>query len=336
MRKGIVLIAGLLAMMSGASSEVWEGPCRIEMRSMGLNDVVAEAVKTSYIKVNGVTHFNAPYARYVENRGFNLLTLDPATCEVTNPTTFDTYGDAARNAALKTYIDNVPNGKVILGVTSDSADQFLNDVGKGALSSIGVDVTGISYRSKVLFSTLKGSTKTFVDRRAAGGESLLYLYDPCRIEMRSMGLVDDVAEAVKTSYIKVNEVTHFNVPYARYVENRGFNLLTLDPATCEVTNPTTFDTYGDAARNAALKTYIDNVPNGKVILGVTSDSADQFLNDVGKGALSSIGVDVTGISLRSKVLFSAVKGSTNAFVRARASGGESLLHSYAFGKHSAS
>jgi len=173
---GIAMIASLLALMTGVHSEVWEGPCKIEMKSMGLEDAIV-AERTSYIKVNDVTYFNAAPADYLQNTGFNLVTVDPATCAVSNPTTFDTYLSSTASGQLETYINAVPVGSVILGVTSNSAELRLYDTAKHALSSIGVDVTGLSFRSKLLFSAVKGSTKTPVVLRAAkGGEALRYSY----------------------------------------------------------------------------------------------------------------------------------------------------------------
>jgi hypothetical protein len=115
-----------------------------------------------YVKLNDVAVWEAGWYSSKPNiRGVSLMTIDPLTCTVLSPTkTFDTCGDDAAAGNLNAFLDGVPNGNVIVGVTGDEPQSRLGgSIAK--LSSYGVDVSDIQYRSNFAFVAQKGSpTKT--------------------------------------------------------------------------------------------------------------------------------------------------------------------------------
>jgi len=123
-----------------------------------------------------------------------------------------------------------------------------------------------------------------------------------------------------------------NTDFAAYVAKyRGFNLVILDPIKCTGIAIKPFDTYGDNSANNDLIANLANIPKGTAILGVISDEATYVLSAEAKNALKAIGVDLPGLSLRSKAFFYTIKGSTDKHVvREMAPGGDSLAFDYSF------
>jgi hypothetical protein len=108
-------------------------------------------------------------------KGFNLIVLDTTTCKASNYQHFDTNAVAADSDKLAAYINGLPDGTHILGVTCDEASYSLQNSANVALKSIGVDVTGLASRDKVLFHAIKGQPeKTFARIGKAGGGSIYY------------------------------------------------------------------------------------------------------------------------------------------------------------------
>jgi len=149
------------------------GQCDINMKAYGFTDTGVGMTKTSYIKVNGLTYFNDSDVASAY-RGYNLITLDVNTCRASNFDTFDTHYAAANGDRLDSYIKGIPDGTHVLGVTDDEATMKINAAAKAALSSIGVDVTGLGYRDKLIFHAIKGRPQDAVVRTSKVNEANLF------------------------------------------------------------------------------------------------------------------------------------------------------------------
>jgi len=144
------------------------------MKSFGWVDTGATMVKSSYIKVNGLTYFDS-FNGNVVYRGFDLITLDTTTCKATGFAHYDTCGSAAEAEQLATYIYGIPEGTHILGVTSDYGFLALTANAKAALKSIGVDTTGMVYADKLIFHAIKGKPdKAIVKTGKTKEENIFY------------------------------------------------------------------------------------------------------------------------------------------------------------------
>jgi hypothetical protein len=252
------------------------------------------------------------------------MTIDPLACTVLSPTkTFDTCADDAAAGNLNAFLDGVPNGAIIVGVTGDEPQSRLNgSIAK--LSSYGVNVNDIQYRGNFAFVAQKGSpTKTkFVKQLTNSSpyssdlnvnmqelcEWNIQTATKCSVSIRAYSA--STPGVLTDGYIKLNGVAVWEAGWYSSKPNiRGVSLMTIDPLTCTVLSPTkTFDTCADDAAAGNLNTFLDGVPNGNVIVGVTGDEPQSRLGgSIAK--LSSYGVDVSDILYRGNFAFVAQKGS---------------------------
>ena len=74
---------------------------------------------------------------------------------------------------MATYINTIPLNTVLIGITSDDAQNNLTQSARSALMAIGVNVTGLQFRGKVAFVAQIGRpTVTVSQVSPSGGASL--------------------------------------------------------------------------------------------------------------------------------------------------------------------
>jgi len=167
------VVSAITPVVTGTFVPTLPGQCAINLKAFGFADTGVGMTKTSYIKVNGITYFDNVDTN-VAYRGFNLVTLDINTCRASNFDHFDTHEIPADSDRLVTYINGIPDGAHVLGVTDDEATLGLSAAAKAALSSIGVDVTGLDYRGKLIFHAIKGRPEKVATRMNKVNEGNLF------------------------------------------------------------------------------------------------------------------------------------------------------------------
>lgn len=182
MLKLIAVVLGLVGVINAATPEVTGtyapslgGRCNINLKAWGYVDAGPNQVRSAYMKVNGLTYFDSFNGNY-DYRGFNFVQVDMNTCKASNFAHFDTWADAANSNPLALYVNNIPDGTHILGVTSDDGFEKIQDSARNALKSIGVDVTGLKYGDKVLFHAVKGHPEKAVAKIGKNGQASVF-YD---------------------------------------------------------------------------------------------------------------------------------------------------------------
>jgi len=161
----------LVKVLEEKSSSSQSGQCDVSLRACGFD---AAGDKTVYIKVNGVAYLTT-LATDSHYRGFNLLALNPNTWKASGLKHFDTWANDAESNNLAIYINSLPLGTHILGVTSDEASWKLQPSAKNALKALDVDVSMLGYRDKVLFYAVKGKPeKTFMKFGKRGENCLVF------------------------------------------------------------------------------------------------------------------------------------------------------------------
>lgn len=91
---------------------------------------------------------------------------------------FDTcYGTNNASVRLAYYIKNLPASTVLMGVIQDDATWSLQDSAVQAMASLGIDISHLEFRDKLVFVTQKGKPSlTKYEIRPAGGETLQVSY----------------------------------------------------------------------------------------------------------------------------------------------------------------
>lgn len=94
---------------------------------------------------------------------------------------------------------------------------------------------------------------------------------------------------------------------------RGYNIVVIDPQTGTVESRTVFDTFAAEENAARLAQFIAKIPNGKIVALAVRDEASRLLSEEAVNALRSIGASQ---DLRDKFRWShaiiGVKGATGA------------------------
>lgn len=143
--------------------------CSVSVRAYGASD---PGVPTEgYIKLNGVPVWEAGwYSDRLPNlRGVSVVIIDPALCtKVNDAQTFDTfessyswfwYYDFQPDSGadqLNAFLDALPDGSVIVGVTGDEPTRRLGSAVQ-KLASFGVYIDDVQYRGNFAFVAQKGS-----------------------------------------------------------------------------------------------------------------------------------------------------------------------------------
>jgi hypothetical protein len=160
--------------------------CRVQLRAVGLDDSDLDYNDVGHIAINGVKIFTSTHNTVstptTSYRGFNLVLFNRSTCTGYNHTTYDTCAPSdvtAENNRLVTYLTGLPQGNIILGVTSDEASLNLRQAAKETLKSLGVDVDTLGPRDKVVFIVEKGVKMIVAMRSARGQPHLEYERDFC-------------------------------------------------------------------------------------------------------------------------------------------------------------
>ena len=118
-------------------------------------------VASGYVKLNGVA---VRQSSWPQHRGLNILLIDPFTCSVQEARHFDTYISAAAAVNCSRYLQQVSNGRVIVGVTNDESTLNLA-YALSTLQEIGVNVRDVQLRGTFVFIAQKGYPAKTVIRK---------------------------------------------------------------------------------------------------------------------------------------------------------------------------
>jgi len=109
-----------------------------------------------FVKLNNVTVWEASHRGPApERRGVNILLVEPFNCSLVESRNFDTYEYMAAATELSTYLQQVSDGDLIVGVTADEPTRKLASA-LPALRQLGVDVADVRYRGSFVFVARKG------------------------------------------------------------------------------------------------------------------------------------------------------------------------------------
>ena len=144
----------------------------IQLRSYSLINTPSSQ-RYAYIRVNGTTVFEASYQTSGNEtsylRGINTVVLNPSQCSASDHENFDTW---ASSSSLITYLENLANGTILLGVTCDEPYSNLAPAFP-ILLSMGLDVTDVGYRGMFAFVLQKEyPEKTILAKATLGPDPL--------------------------------------------------------------------------------------------------------------------------------------------------------------------
>lgn len=126
------------------------------------------------------------------------------------------------------------------------------------------------------------------------------------------GVTSPVSIVARSAGSEVGDFAHIFINGMDVSPNeRGYNLVVIDPQTGTIESHATFDTFISENESARLAQFIGKIPDGKIVIAVVRDEASRFLADDAVSALKTIGATQ---DLRGKFRWShaiiGVKGAT--------------------------
>ncbi len=95
---------------------------------------------------------------------------------------------------------------------------------------------------------------------------------------------------VRSAGSEIGDFAHIYVKGVDVAQNRrGYNLVVIDPATGNLEANVVFDTFASADESARLAQFIEQIPNGKIVVAAVRDEASRNLTRAAVEALRSIG-----------------------------------------------
>jgi hypothetical protein len=70
-------------------------------------------------------------------RGYNLAVIEPGTGRVEEVATFDTHGDPDASAALASFVEGLPTGRIVAAAVADEGSRLLGEEAAVALQRLG-------------------------------------------------------------------------------------------------------------------------------------------------------------------------------------------------------
>ena len=129
--------------------------CDIDLRSYSC----CSCPNVGYVTLNAANVWQASWCGsddFPTDRGISTFLIDVAACTVDEKKTFDTFASSAAAADLKTYLEGLPDGRVLVGATGDEPVNSLGST-KATLQSMGVDINDVGFRGSFGFVLQKGS-----------------------------------------------------------------------------------------------------------------------------------------------------------------------------------
>lgn len=106
-------------------------------------------------------------------RGIHIIELDVETCTVTQFKYYNTGLVVDESHALASYVNGLSPSTVLVGVTADEPIELMQSDAHTALSSIGVDISYLEFRGKMVFIAQVGRpSSTLVKSVGPGGNYL--------------------------------------------------------------------------------------------------------------------------------------------------------------------
>jgi len=129
--------------------------------------------KSGYLKLNDALVWESEWCGEPakEIRGVTTFLIDPLSCSVAKLFSFDTHASQIDAEDLAAFLNSVPDGKVVIGLTSDEPTANLKSA-LPALLQLAVDVSDVEDRGSFAFITQKGSPeKTVISKALTAEES---------------------------------------------------------------------------------------------------------------------------------------------------------------------
>jgi len=168
--------------------------------------------QAGYVKLNGVAVWQgSQQGAFPNDRGVNIIPIDPLTCSAQASRRFDMYASATHATELSNYLQQLTDDSVIVGVTGDDAQTNLASA-LPTLQQFGVEVADVQFRGSFAFIAQKGSSaKTVLRKILTEAESRVnpayFAADIRGIHLRAFRLIissldDAVTPAGKNKRIK--------------------------------------------------------------------------------------------------------------------------------------
>jgi len=102
-------------------------------------------------------------------RGLTIFELQPFNCSITGGHFCDSHWYKTAASELVSYLEQVPSGTVLIGLTTDEAANYLSEA-YPTLLDLGVDVSDVQFQGSFGFIAQKGFPEKTVLRKVTTAE----------------------------------------------------------------------------------------------------------------------------------------------------------------------
>jgi len=122
--------------------------------------------RNGYVKLNTFSVWQASWHGTLRNlRGVNVVIVDPFKCSLQETRRFDTFGEQHAATELRSYLQKVKRGGIVVVVTADEPSRYLSSA-LPTLTSMGAHVADVKHRGAFGFVAQKGFPAKTVLRKA--------------------------------------------------------------------------------------------------------------------------------------------------------------------------
>ena len=216
----------------------------------------------------------------ISGRGYVLAVLDESSGIVLDQAQFDTYGSTAEAEDMADFINDLPHGRIVIGGIRDEGSNNMTENAYLALEALGSDLCrDVGLRDSHAFigriGAMPGSAQeTHVPRYSGPAEAEIHRVD---LKVQSAGWDD--GPFVNLFVDGVDAGTN----------GRGHNVVVVDQWTGNVLNALSYDTYASSTEADDMATFINGLPNGRIVLVGILDEGSVKMTENAYQALEGLG-----------------------------------------------
>lgn len=235
------------------------------------------------------------------NLGLNVAIFDEYSGEVLDTKVFNTHAEAVSDHTpsdkFADYINALPKGRVVAIAIRGDAITHLTEKAIKACEKIGsklirhaqIDRSWAIIGKKdalpgEVAESVKFNAQAFATAFLPIGKSKNSSF--CKISAASSGRYTQCGSpGLIGTHISINHQTYPSNLCPSY----GIIVGLVDETSCDFDQTIHYNTYGSSSEHTRLKSFIDSIPNGRIVVAAISYDGYRYLYDNGRQAFESIG-----------------------------------------------
>jgi hypothetical protein len=268
--------------------------CRLYLNGIAAFSVIQLDVESAGIDAGNKFAMKRNFKEFFAGRlqGLNVAILDEISGQTLHTGSFDTHSSAQEATNLAATIENTPSGRIVLVSASGRASQSLNSRAKRAIRTLGsLKIDKLGDGDSWALIGIKGTVPgTAIERLDT--DSCVELSTQYKLRQGRKYGIPIVAKSAGTSFGNYAEIS-VEGEAVEMDYSRGLNVVVLDESNGNILHREIYDTHTDYVANIrpadTFASFIDSLPEGRVVAIAMKDEAISALTESAKQACTSIG-----------------------------------------------